>query len=487
MKRCPECRRDYYDDSLLYCLDDGSALLDGPRSADEAKTAILRSDELIERTPTVRKFDSRSTAGELPEPETERGATSNTSGFRSPTSMPRSFLGAFTSKSKTALVCLIALAVLGGIGFGIYRLGFTKSTRTRPFQNIKLSRATNEGYVDSVAISPDGKYIAYVTAEGASHVLWTKHLATNSRVQIAAQTNAADLYVTGFSPDGNYVFYGVSTSQNSNYDLYQVPVLGGTSRKMLTNIWPAISFAPDGSKIAYGRYDSEEMSVVIANADGTGERALITRKIPEAIGVYSLSWSPDGKTLATGQSGFATSGPSIVAINTVDGVISPLLSRQFLGIGAVRWLSHGEGLVFTGIEQAGDPAQIWYLSYPDGELRRLTNDLNTYLVMSLAPPTADGGSVVAVQEQQTSTISVGAVAGPSSQERVSGGGVANDDVGGLSWDRDGRLFYGTFVENKSEVWMREASGESPRVVMEDKPIGRVTVTPAVECRPSASL
>src|SRR6476469_1677189 len=30
MKRCPACRRDYFDDSLLYCLDDGSALLDGP-------------------------------------------------------------------------------------------------------------------------------------------------------------------------------------------------------------------------------------------------------------------------------------------------------------------------------------------------------------------------------------------------------------------------------------------------------------------------
>src|SRR4051794_8276420 len=45
MKRCPECRRDYYDDSLLYCLDDGSELLDGPGSqapiADEPATAIL--------------------------------------------------------------------------------------------------------------------------------------------------------------------------------------------------------------------------------------------------------------------------------------------------------------------------------------------------------------------------------------------------------------------------------------------------------------
>lgn len=30
MKRCPQCRRDYYDDTLLYCLDDGSALLEGP-------------------------------------------------------------------------------------------------------------------------------------------------------------------------------------------------------------------------------------------------------------------------------------------------------------------------------------------------------------------------------------------------------------------------------------------------------------------------
>src|SRR5688572_16193822 len=41
MKRCPECRRDYHDDSLLYCLDDGTALLEGPGLMDEAATAIL--------------------------------------------------------------------------------------------------------------------------------------------------------------------------------------------------------------------------------------------------------------------------------------------------------------------------------------------------------------------------------------------------------------------------------------------------------------
>ena len=44
MKRCPEFRRDYYDDSLMYCLDDGTALLEGPASLDEPETAVLSAD-----------------------------------------------------------------------------------------------------------------------------------------------------------------------------------------------------------------------------------------------------------------------------------------------------------------------------------------------------------------------------------------------------------------------------------------------------------
>src|SRR5688572_12704900 len=43
MKRCPECGRDYNDDSLSFCLDDGSELLfgPGPVSTDEPATAIF--------------------------------------------------------------------------------------------------------------------------------------------------------------------------------------------------------------------------------------------------------------------------------------------------------------------------------------------------------------------------------------------------------------------------------------------------------------
>lgn len=44
MKRCPECRRDYYDDTLLFCLDDGTALLEGPASSKPASHQAVSDD-----------------------------------------------------------------------------------------------------------------------------------------------------------------------------------------------------------------------------------------------------------------------------------------------------------------------------------------------------------------------------------------------------------------------------------------------------------
>ena len=52
MKRCPECRRDYYDDSLLYCLDDGTRLLEGPGSGDSASTMLLPSFQELHESAT---------------------------------------------------------------------------------------------------------------------------------------------------------------------------------------------------------------------------------------------------------------------------------------------------------------------------------------------------------------------------------------------------------------------------------------------------
>lgn len=50
VKRCPECRIDYYDDTLLFCLDGGARLLEGS-ATDETNTKILGVADLANRKP----------------------------------------------------------------------------------------------------------------------------------------------------------------------------------------------------------------------------------------------------------------------------------------------------------------------------------------------------------------------------------------------------------------------------------------------------
>jgi len=64
MKRCPECRRDYYDDSLFYCLEDGTVLVQGsvapslepaanhPHVTTEPATLSIRMTEPADAAPT---------------------------------------------------------------------------------------------------------------------------------------------------------------------------------------------------------------------------------------------------------------------------------------------------------------------------------------------------------------------------------------------------------------------------------------------------
>jgi TolB-like protein/Tfp pilus assembly protein PilF len=70
MKRCPECRRDYYDDTLLYCLDDGNPLLEGPASGsgagDEPATVILHSTAAPGKAPTRAQINTTDQTAILP-------------------------------------------------------------------------------------------------------------------------------------------------------------------------------------------------------------------------------------------------------------------------------------------------------------------------------------------------------------------------------------------------------------------------------------
>ncbi len=84
MKRCPECRRDYYDDTLSYCLADGTELVYGLSDNDPATAILSESTSLAGGTapsesPTRAEFNATGESAVLPGESSRAGGSPTTS------------------------------------------------------------------------------------------------------------------------------------------------------------------------------------------------------------------------------------------------------------------------------------------------------------------------------------------------------------------------------------------------------------------------
>ena len=68
-------------------------------------------------------------------------------------------------------------------------------------------------------------------------------------------------------------------------------------------------------------------------------------------------------------------------------------------VGQVAWLADGSGLLLLVFDPGLRSTQIWQISYPGDETRKITNDLNNYRRLSL---TADSSAIVTVQTEDGS-------------------------------------------------------------------------------------
>ena len=130
-----------------------------------------------------------------------------------------------------------------------------------------------------------------------------RQVATATELQvIPAEGNALHWGLT-FAPDGNYLYYLKHVAGEPEPALYRVSTLGGASRKVSDRVSSCVGASPDGTRITFVRrlLESHESALIIANADGTEERQLAVRQLPQSS--FSdgpragPSWSPDGQTI----------------------------------------------------------------------------------------------------------------------------------------------------------------------------------------------
>ncbi len=373
-------------------------------------------------------------------------------------------------RHKAGAFVTLALFAVAGLGYAIYHFTAKTTPVAAHFVNMNITRVTSEGNVESAAVSPDGKYIAYSLEESGKRSLWTKHLGTGSRVQTVPATEAFLMNASTFSHDGGYVYYTRVDDQNPQGGLYQVPVLGGASKRILANVAQPVSLSPDGKQLAFGRYHlaGTEDELWLANADGTSERHLITVKEPEWLSGASAAWSPDGTMLAVGYGNSNRPKPAgqnlgmtVAAVSVADGTLKLITSRRWLYVGNLMWFSDGSGLALISREQVLGAPQIWQVSYPQGEARRITNDLNSYDFYSLTL-TADASALVSVQSDPISNIWVAPEGEASRARAITSGKNVQAGHYGLAWTTDGKLVYDSNVNGNASIWMVNADGFDPK-------------------------
>lgn len=380
-------------------------------------------------------------------------------------------------------VVLLALALMIIAGVGIAYLLSQSMRQPEPLassQRMKMTRLTHTGKATHAAISPDGKYVAYVKNEAGHQSLWLIQVATASDEQIVPPADVRYYGIT-FSHDGSFIYYVVVEKNSSTGVLYIKPVLGGAGRKLIANVDSRITLSPDGKQLAFVRIipPFREYLLMVADVDGTEEKSLAKRKPPDFFNWGpdgGPAWSPDGKVIACGNRNFSGGFyGNVVGVRVADLVETPITSHRWYGVskgegsptvGHLAWLPNGSGLVVVATEHSGSLTQIWQLSYPADLAQKISNDLSGYDGMSL---TANSGTIAAVQVDRLVNIWVAPGGDASRAKQITTGAGREDGERGLAWTTDGRIVYRSIGGGTPNIWIVATDGAGNKQLSVDAP------------------
>ncbi|MDP9337489.1 MAG: protein kinase [Acidobacteriota bacterium] len=372
---------------------------------------------------------------------------------------------ATTAFRKRNLFILVAILFLLAVGIGgfLFRRGFFRSgMAASAFQNPTISSLTSTGDVNLARISPDGRYLAYVSYQRGQFSLWVRQIAIASAVQVIPPGHSV-INDVSFTPDGNFLVYTLVSSQHPSGEMFQVPVLGGAPRRLLDAANAGLAFSSDGTRLAYTTFDitANEVALMVSNADGSAARKVAARKASFQYGNFHLlRWSPDGKHITAMITD--TDDPNglagkLLEIDAANGSVKSMPGRYWRDIRDFTWLPDGSGLLIAALEKSAVPSQLWIVAYPSGVTRRLSNDLGDYLSVALS---ADGRTITAVQRNIISSLWAAPADAPDTMRALTSG--RSDGLAGFAAAPDGRIVFSGNHSGNWDLFVSAADGGNVR-------------------------
>jgi eukaryotic-like serine/threonine-protein kinase len=325
---------------------------------------------------------------------------------------------------------------------------------TSSFSQMVISPLTSTGNIHSATISADGKWVAYVADVKGSHGIWIRQVATGSTAQVELGS-PGEIEGLTFSPDSNYLYFVKRDEAAGIGTLFQVASLGGAPRQVIADVDSPISFSPDGKRFVFVRQVSKAKTsnLIVTNTDGTAEQSLEVLNSPVAFSTNGPAWSPDGKRIAVADNPTGEFGKFAVEVVDVGSKAKTRVgSADWIAPDQMAWLPDGSTILFNArVAKSSLNAQLFALSYPAAEVRRITNDLNFYNGTSI---TSDGADLATVQVTLTGNLWVAGFASAASfspPREITSGISRADGISGIIWTSGGKLIYAYYTSGTIQL------------------------------------
>src|SRR5262245_4843988 len=366
----------------------------------------------------------------------------------------------FWRPADSTAFAVALLALLTGVIFLYERSlarsnkGLTTTAKTsagRLVMPFAVEKLTASGESTNVAISHDGRYIAYtIGGTTTTQSIWLRQLSTNTNMELAR--SAGVIYSLTFAGNGEYLYF----VKGDPKALYRLALVGGVPTRILDNLEGNFSLSADDSQVAFVReainHDGQrEYSLMIAGSDGAGERALLVGTHPNRLD--APLWSPDSQSIlcARGNPWSGSQSVCILEVNVADGTQREISPHKFYRIKKMAWLPDKSGLIISGAKTYA--VELWRLSFQDMELRQAAESPASYFDLGI---TDDGSQAVASQATRVSDLWVGTNRDLQTLKKTT------QAIDGFCWTPDGRLVYQSSAAGTSDLWITHPNGSGQK-------------------------
>ena len=324
------------------------------------------------------------------------------------------------------------------------------------FENMKMRRFSDANNVGYAQIAPDGKSVAYATADDdGTRALWIRRLEDRNPLLLVPPQR--DYYWGGLaiSNDAGQVFYLTAGRAASFGTLYRVSSLGGPSRKLVETVNDVGGVSPDGDRILLVRYGEPTTIISVNTADGGDERVILEspRHLGRGVSFRDPKFAPDGRSVyyIRSQNIQGVESWTLESVSIENGEIEKIYT-QSERISEIAVLPDSSGLVYTGVDKISNLQQVFYISLTNRERSRVTNDLHFYFGVNID---REGKTILASQRSSEQQVWVGDATTPSSMKATIHEPLPYLRV---DWTPDGRIVYDGYENNVVQVWIADPDG-----------------------------